>query len=285
VDGRRGCYLSRARMTTSKTPARGTIASRADRHALYERAVQDTERDVRFFARSYRKLRGHEPMTLREDFCGTAALCLSWVKSHAERTAIGVDLSQDTMDWGIRNRILPAGGDYVDRISLVHGDVREVRRPKVDIVCAQNFSYYCFKTRAELVEYFRAARAGLQRDGVFFLDLLGGTEVMMEGITDNDLGEFTYRWEQARFNIVNHDFVCHIHFLFPDGSRILRAFTYDWRLWTMPEIRELLLEAGFSDVHFYWEKTDAEGEGMGVFYEPDHVDNQEIWWTYVAAER
>jgi hypothetical protein len=52
-----------------------------------------------------------------------------------------------------------------------------------------------------------------------------------------------------------------------------------------PELRDILLEAGFSKVHFYWEKTDAKGEGTGVFYEPDYVENQEIWWTYIAAER
>ena len=33
------------------------------------------------------------------------------------------------------------------------------------------------------------------------------------------------------------------------------------------------------------EKTNAEGEGTGTFYEPDYVENQEIWWTYLAAER
>lgn len=274
-------------MTTAKTAAaaRGTMAARADRHALYERAVQDTDRDVRFFSRIYRKLRGHDPMTMREDFCGTAALCLSWVKSMPERTAFGVDLSQETMDWGLANRIRPAGEEYASRIALINADVRAVRRPKVDLTCALNFSYFCFKTRAELVEYFRTVRAGLDKDGVFFLDLLGGTEAVIEGITDNDLGDFTYRWEQASYNIIDHDFVCHIHFLFPDGSKMLRAFTYEWRLWTVPELRELLAEAGFSKTHFYWEKTDAEGEGTGVFYEPDHVDNQEIWWTYIAAER
>lgn len=261
------------------------MASKADLHALYERAVQDPHRDVRFFSRVYRRLREREAVTLREDFCGTAALCLAWTQSDPDRTAIGVDLSLPTLEWGLERRIVAAGGDFADRISLVHGDVREVRKPKVDLCVALNFSYFCFKTRAELVEYFKAVHAGLDRDGVFFLDLLGGTEAMLEGVTDNDHGDFTYRWEQAKFNVITHEFVCHIHFLFPDGSKLLKAFSYDWRLWTAPELRELLIEAGFSAVHFYWEKTDGDGEGTGVFYEPDYVENQEIWWTYLAAER
>lgn len=265
-------------------PAR-TLAAQADRHALYERAVQDPDGDVKFFVRTYRKLKGHDPVSMREDFCGTAALCAAWARSAPERTAIGVDLSQSTMDWGTRRHLAPAGREVASRVTLMNADVRSVKRPKVDLACALNFSYYCFKERSTLLEYFQTVHAGLNRDGVFLLDMLGGTEAILEGSTDNDHGDFIYRWEQAKFDALSHDFQCHIHFLFPDGSKILRAFSYDWRLWMAPELRDLLLEAGFSRVHMYWEKTDAEGLGTGVFYEPDYVENQEIWWTYIAAER
>ncbi len=267
--------------------ARGgkTMAQRADVHALYERAVQDPPTDVKFFAKTYRKLRGHEPQSMREDFCGTAALSLAWVRAGANRTAIGVDLSRETMDWGLTHRIEPAGPKYADRLELLCADVREPSKTKVDLTCALNFSYCTFKTRAALVEYFSAVHKGLNRDGVFILDLLGGTEAMGEDITDNDLGDFVYRWEQARFNIITHEIRCYIHFLFPDGSKLERAYTYDWRLWTAPELRELLLEAGFSKVHFFWEKTDRGGDGTGVFYEPSYVENQDLWWTFMAAER
>ena len=74
----------------SRASARSTLAAQADRHALYERAVQDPEGDVKFFARTYRKLRGHDAVSMREDFCGTAALCEAWARSSPERTAIGV---------------------------------------------------------------------------------------------------------------------------------------------------------------------------------------------------
>ncbi len=274
-----------ARPAKSKPAARKTQAAQADIHALYERAVQDPASDVKFFTRTYRKLRGADPVSLREDFCGTAVLCLAWARSSGERTAVGVDLSQETINWGIEHRIVPAGREVAGRISLLCADVREVKKPKVDVACALNFSYFCFKRRQDLLDYFRAVHAGLNKDGVFFMDLLGGTESIIEGTVDNDHGEFIYRWEQARFDALSHDFLCHIHFLFPDGSKIVNAFTYDWRLWTAPELRDLLLEAGFSKVHFYWEKTNAEGDGTGAFYEPDYVENQEIWWTYLSAER
>jgi hypothetical protein len=54
------------------------------------------------------------------------------------------------------------------------------------------------------------------------------------------LGRFTYLWEQALYDPVSGRLVCHIHFAFEDGSRLERAFSYDWRLWSLPEIRELL---------------------------------------------
>ena len=81
------------------------------------------------------------------------------------------------------------------------------------------------------------------------------------------LDGFTYIWDQAEFEPVTSRIVCHIHFKFPDGSKIKRAFTYDWRLWTLPEFREILTEAGFAKVRVYWEGTDDDGEGNGEFTE------------------
>ena len=58
---------------------------------------------------------------------------------------------------------------------------------------------------------------------------------------------------------------CNIHFKFPDGSKIKRAFSYTWRLWTAPELRDMLLDAGFRNVTVYWEGEDDNGEGNGEF--------------------
>lgn len=266
--------------------ARGaSMARRADRHALYERAVQDPGSEVDFVSRTFRKIRKREAKTLREDFCGTAVFSIEWAKSRADRRAWGIDLDASTLEWGRRERLEPSGAEVIRRVKLLHDDVLSGAAPKVDVACAFNFSYWTFKTRDLLRRYFEVSRAGLKRDGVFLLDVMGGTEVLTEDDTARDLGDFVYRWEQASFDPITHDFLCHIHFEFPDGSAIRRAFTYDWRLWTLPELRELLLEAGFSRVRVYWEKTDADGEGIGAFYEPRRAENDDVWWTYIAAER
>jgi hypothetical protein len=120
---------------------------------------------------------------------------------------------------------------------------------------------------------------------VFILDLWGGTEVMDEDENRHDHGDFAYRWEQEFFDPLSHEMACHIHFEFPDGSSLSPAFSYDWRLWMAPELRDILLEAGFSAVHLLWERTDEKGDGTGAFYEPKRVENQASWWTYIVAER
>ena len=96
---------------------------------------------------------------------------------------------------------------------------------------------------------------------MFFLDAFGGPDASDLTKEKTKIDGFTYIWEQAEFEPVTRRILCHIHFKFPDGSKIKRAFTYDWRLWTLPELRELLIEAGFARVRVYWEGDDGEGGG------------------------
>jgi hypothetical protein len=79
--------------------------------------------------------------------------------------------------------------------------------------------------------------------------------------------------------------VCHIHFAFPDGSRLDRAFSYDWRLWTLPELRELLAAAGFSRVTCYWQGWDDRGEPDGVFLPAEEGAADAAWICYLSAQR
>jgi SAM-dependent methyltransferase len=265
--------------------SRRSKAARADRHALYERSVQDVEADADTLARLYKRYRKRDPGVLREDFCGTAALCAHWVRTKTGRKAVGVDLHAPTLAWGRKHHVEPSSPDVQRRITLFEANVLDGVGPKADLTCALNFSYFIFKRRSDLCEYFRVVRRGLKKDGLFVLDCWGGPDAIMPEENRHDLGDFVYRWEQARFDPLTHEMMCHIHFDFSDGSKLERAFTDDWRFWTVPELRDLLEEAGFTKVHALWEKTDAKGEGTGAFYEPRRVENQEAWWTYLVAER
>ena len=63
-----------------------TLAAQADRYELYLRSVQDPDHEVQMMQRVYRDAYKRAPVSLREDFCGTAAVCATWVKSGKDRT-------------------------------------------------------------------------------------------------------------------------------------------------------------------------------------------------------
>jgi hypothetical protein len=112
----------------------------------------------------------------------------------------------------------------------------------------------------------------------------GGAESYTECKEKTVHNGFTYIWEQASFDPLTADYVCYIHFKFADGSKLKRAFSYHWRLWTMPEIRELLDDAGFSTHHVYWQGTDDDGEASGEFFLADEGENDPAWIAYIVAE-
>ena len=257
-------------------------ANQADRHLLYQKSVQAPDVDIVFFADRFRERRGREPAVLREDFCGTALLSAHWLREGPERRALSVDIDTDTLAWGRRHNFSKA---ELKRVDLRCADVREVDRPKADLACAMNFSFCVFKTRPDLGAYFTAVHHGLRKDGIFLLELYGGTEAIQPIAERREVEDFVFVWEQERYNPITNETLCHIHFEFADGSKLKKAFTYDWRLWTVPEVRELLADAGFRSTDVYWERVDDNGEGTGEYVLTEEEENQEGWLVYVVAAR
>jgi len=156
----------------------------------------------------------------------------------------------------------------------------------VDSVLAMNFSYCIFKTRDGLRRYFKAAHRALVGDGLFLLDAYGGSDSYLEIEDDRNYDGFTYIWDQNVYNPISGHVINHIHFEFPDGTKIRKAFSYDWRLWTLPELQEILLEAGFKHVSVYWEGTDKKtGEGDGVWRVSTRGEACHAWIAYILAEK
>lgn len=254
------------------------LADKADKFLLYQKSVQDPEPEVRFMNRVFKRHRKRKPLIFREDFCGTAHLAAHWVASHESRTAIAVDLHKPTLDYAEKH-VLPQHPKSVrERVSLVHANVLDVAGPKVDVTCAFNFSYCIFKTRELFGRYLKSAYEGLGEDGVFFCELFGGIEAIDELLEERKVEDFTYVWEQAKFNPISREILCHIHFKFKDGSRLKKAFTYDWRLWTIPEVRELLLEAGFKKVEIWWDPVDEDDYRV-----TEEEENQAGWLVYIVG--
>lgn len=261
------------------------MAEIADKYELYEESVQNVEEECEFISRTFREIRGRAARSFREDFCGTASACCEWVRKGEERMAIGVDLDPEVLDWGRQHRITQLDETQQRRVQLIQADVLEVETEKVDIVGAFNFSYFIFQQREVMKQYFRAVYDSLHDDGVFFLDAFGGYEAFEEMKEKTKYDNFTYIWEQARYYPVTGEMTCYIHFKFRDGSKMKRAFEYTWRLWTLPEIREMLIETGFRNPTVYWEGTDDDGEGNGVFTPEEKGEADAGWITYIAAEK
>jgi SAM-dependent methyltransferase len=187
-----------------------------------------------------------------------------------------VDHSAAVLRWAQRRNCKPLGG-AADRITLVHSDVME-HGGRADVVVSLNFSHFIYKGRSELMAYLRHARRCVKAGGMFVCDLYGGPAAMVPCHDRRDYGAFVYEWEQVSYEPRTAEVVNHIHFAFEDGSRLERAFTYDWRLWTMAEMLEALTEAGFADLEVWY-------EGDEGFERDMDTAGYEAWVAYLVAHR
>lgn len=251
-----------------------TLADRADRFALYQACVNSPDDDIAFVARVYAETRGAAPRVLKEDFCGTALLAAAWARRDPRRRAVGVDLDADALAWAARHNL---SDGLAARVELVHADVLAPAHHRADIVCALNFSWFLLTERPLLLAYLRNARRTLRPGGLLFLDCFGGTEAHGDHGEERDLPGFRYLWRQRGFDPLRHTSRCTIAFAFPDGSRIDPAFDYRWRVWTLPELRDCLADAGFARARVFWDDD-------GGWRETAAQPNQPIWLAYVVAE-
>jgi hypothetical protein len=265
-------------------PRPRSAAARADRLALYEASVQDTASDIQLIETEFMRQRRRRPLRLREDFCGTAKLCADWVRGQPDRFAVGIDLHAPTLDWGRRHHLLPLG-DEASRVRLLCRDVRQGVGESFDVIVAFNFSYSVLTERRQLLAYLRRVCEELGEDGALFLDLYGGPDAQVIVAEEQAFPDFTYVWDQEGIDAVTGRGKRHIHYRFADGSELRRAFTYDWRLWSLPELRDLLDDAGFADSDVLWEDADAEGNGTGVFRRVRAVANEQSWVAYLVGWR
>lgn len=261
-------------------------AATSDKYVLYEKAVQEPEAEVDLILQMWAEQHDRECRSIREDFCGTSQVAMQWVKHHPENTAVCVDLDPEVVDWAKARSVERLDDEELGRIEWLLEDVIETTPEKVDSVLAMNFSYYLFDTREVMVSYFKNVYEGLNDDGLFLLDAYGGSEAFAEIEEPRELDGFTYIWEQHSYDPISGHATNYIHFEFPDGTRMDKAFEYPWRLWTLPEIREMLVEAGFQDPVIYWEGTDEDsGEGNGEFAEAEVGEACEGWVAYIVARK
>ncbi|MHC8441081.1 MAG: methyltransferase domain-containing protein [Candidatus Eutrophobiaceae bacterium] len=262
-----------------------TMAELADRHVYYERAVQCVEAEIDFVDDTFQKLRKRKARSVREDFCATANTACEWVRRRRKNIAYAVDIDSKVLDWAIQHNMQRLPPSDQNRLRFIQEDALTVQTPKaVDAILAMNFSYWVMRDRPSMLGYFRNAHRNLAQDGILFLDAFGGYEAfkLLEEETDHE--DFTYIWDQHYYNPINGHAICKIHFRFPDGSELRNAFKYKWRIWTLPEITEMLEETGF-DSTIYWEGADANGGGNGKFTQTSEGEADAGWIAYIVAQK
>lgn len=254
------------------------------KYDFYEKSVQNPEVEVIFMHDQFKKVNGRAPFTLREDFCGTGAISCMWVKQNKKCKAYGVDLDEEPLKMGFVRHYSKLNKDQQKRMHYLKQNVLSAKAPKVDIVCAFNFSYYIFHTRKDLVKYFKSVRRSLKSKGMFFIDLFGGPE-SQKLVTDvKKLRGLTYYWECQHFNPISHDCVFAIHFKDKKGKKHKNVFTYHWRFWMLPELRDIMSEAGFKTVTTYWEGDGPDGTGDGIFTAQAVAENSDAWVSYLVGQ-
>lgn len=254
-----------------------------NKYAYYEKAVQNPQNEVDFFNEKYKELTGGVAKTLREDFCGTGAISCAWVNQSSEHYAWGVDLDPEPIEYGRENHLSKLASSDQKRMTYLLENVLSVKTPKVDICFAFNFSYFIFKTRKELLAYFKRAYDSLNSGGVFFVDLFGGPDSQTVMTDEIEHPGFKYYWDCQEFNPITNECRFAIHFKRRGEQKRENVFVYEWRMWTLRELREIMQDAGFKSTTAYWEGEDEDGDGDGEFYATETAQNCDAWVTYIAA--
>jgi len=258
-----------------------TPVTEFDKYHYYRRSVQNPYEEALFLDWLYRDARaGAAPTTLREDFCGTFSNCCSWVRLDPDRRAIGVDLDSEPLEYGCTHYYPLLRLTQQARVQLLQENVLTPGLPKADVICALNFSYFVFKQRSELLAYFRNCHETLEADGVFVVDCFGGpSDQKPHEMSNYEEEGYTYFFEQEGFDPLTNEAIFYIHFRRKGEEKRSKVFTYDWRVWTVPELRDALHEAGFRGVHVYLEGTSEDGEGDGNFVLMERGSGRSEGWV------
>jgi hypothetical protein len=277
------------RASKKDAPSLDTTMSPSDlKYYLYERAVQCPDWHVKHFPRFYLWMTGKKALSLREDFCGTSRISMQWVRSDEKRTALGLDLDPEPLSYFERVHAPTLEAGERKRIRQQRKNVLSVTKEKFDLVAACNFSFFIFKERKTLLQYFKAVRKSLKKDGALFLELAGG-EGMREGMEEErmfkapGIGKVRYVWDQMDCNEITNVNDYAIHFQLPNKRWIRDAFEYHWRLWSIPELRDILAEAGFKKSHVFWELAGPRGASTGEYVPTEDGDPSHAWIAYIGA--
>jgi hypothetical protein len=239
-----------------------------NKYSLYTLCAQNPPRDAKALLAIYADVNQRErnDLTLGEDFSAAAALSRAWCQLLPKGRAVAVDHDPEALSLA---RAHP-------RVRLVQSDVFDAAT-KVDLLAVLNFSIGELHRRSRLLAYFKHARSRLKPRGCLVCDIYGGADCFNTGtVSQRILGprgqRITYRWEQRTADPLTARVTNAMHFqISRTGAKSIRlhdAFVYNWRLWSVPELREAMLDAGFADVQVYPRTADATDQDGRLYFSP-----------------
>lgn len=269
-----------------------------DIHDLYELCVQSPGHLVPLL----RAIHGGRPTVLGEDFAGTGALSRAWCEADAKASAIAVDLDPVVLARAEHPRVRRVVGDVRGPVGVGGAELA------ADIVFVGNFSIGYLHSRAELIVYLRRSAGRLRPGGVVVCDTYGGASAFTPGVVERPHpippGRFPgvpvgarilYCWEQREADPLTAMVTNVIHFRLeapaPDGTgvEIVRewpeAFAYRWRLWSVPELRDAMEEAGLTRTDVYATLPDAVDEDGVAYVDPVTGEDLEASFIVLVAGR
>lgn len=260
-----------------------------NRFDLYQLAVQSCDIQVRFL----RALHANEPQVLADDFSGPAGLARAWLTLNDRYAAVATDTDDIPLAHAFVRTAEDLGNATLRRLALQRASVLEAGG-HADIIAALNFAVCELPSRQQLVTYFRHAQFRLNSQGIIVIDTYAGPSAFDTGsytqIIETPAGELTYQWEQRAADPMSGRVSNSIHITLPTGEHLEDLFVYDWRLWSVPEIREALREANFrhTEVHIdYGQALDGDGnpmpEAVAHDNEPSGVPGDEDLVAYVVG--
>lgn len=267
-------------------PPRSAPPATPNRYELYERAAQSPLQQARFLRALHPAGAGDTPLTLGEDFCGSGAVSIAWASLAPGFSAVAADHDPRPLE---RLRTMRDAAGV--RVSVLREDVMRVSEP-VDVVAALNFSVCEFHQRSRLLAYLGHVRTRLRLGGLLVCDLYAGMHAMITGESEVELradphadAGVQYVWEQRSADPLTGRVRNAMHFVLPDGRRMRDAFVYDWRLWSIPELRDAMSDAGFASTEAH-DRLGCATDQTGAVYprpveRPEDLDDDFV--AYVVA--
>lgn len=256
------------------------------KYQFYENSTQTPGAHFDLYQDMCKTHLGKAGRIMREDFSGTFLISSEWVKDHPENKSIALDIDPEPLRYGMKFHYEKLTPEQKSRLKVFRKSVMTTTAPKADLSLAGNFSFFIFKEWNQLVRYFKAVYSSLAENGILILEMAGGPG-MIEKIKErrrhrkNGQHWYTYIWDQRSYDPITANGHYSIHFILPNGKKFENVFTYDWRMWTIPEVKKALAEAGFNESHVYWDVEDH--SHLEQYKRVKTIENEHVWLNYLVG--